>query len=104
VGNFEGNKFLKFLFKNFEKIFKNPSVQLVLNTSIVPHKIYFENLEFYFRKYIEILKFSKIFSSKITCYRIGTNIGKELNLTNWRITMQSPSLNIANIFSMAYQL
>jgi len=31
-------------------------------------------------------------------YRIRTNIGEELNLANWRITMQSPSLNLTNIF------
>jgi len=28
-------------------------------------------------------------------YRIRTNIGEELNLVNWRIIMQSPSLNLA---------
>jgi len=37
-------------------------------------------------------------------YYIRTNIGKELNLANWRIVTQSPSLNLANIFSIAYQL
>jgi len=37
-------------------------------------------------------------------YHIKTNIGEELNLANWRIAMQSPSLNLANIFSIAYQL
>jgi len=31
-------------------------------------------------------------------YRMRTNIGMELNLVNWRIAMQSPSLNFANIF------
>jgi len=31
-------------------------------------------------------------------YRTRINIGEELNLVNWRITTQSPSLNLANIF------
>jgi len=31
-------------------------------------------------------------------YHIRTNIGKELNLANWRIVMKSLSLNLANIF------
>jgi len=31
-------------------------------------------------------------------YHIRTNIGEELNLVNWQITTQSPSLNLANIF------
>jgi len=35
-------------------------------------------------------------------YRIRINIGEELNLANWRIATQSPSLNLANIFSIAY--
>jgi len=38
VGNFQGNKFLKFLFENFKKIFLKTQVQLVLNTSVVPFK------------------------------------------------------------------
>ena len=29
---------------------------------------------------------------------IRTNIGEELNLTNWQITIQSPNTNLANIF------
>jgi len=37
-------------------------------------------------------------------YRIRTNISEELNLVNWRIATQSPSLNLANIFSIVYQL
>jgi len=37
-------------------------------------------------------------------YHIRTNIGEELNLMNWQIVIQSPSLNLANIFSIAYQL
>jgi len=37
-------------------------------------------------------------------YLIRTNIGEELNLVNWRIIMQSPSLNFANIFFIAYKL
>ena len=32
-------------------------------------------------------------------YHIRTNIGEELNLANWRITMQLPNLNLANIFN-----
>ena len=31
-------------------------------------------------------------------YCIRTNIGKELNLVIWRIAMQSPSLNLVNVF------
>jgi len=31
-------------------------------------------------------------------YRIRTNIGEVLNLAKWRIAMQMPSLNLANIF------
>jgi len=34
----------------------------------------------------------------IYTHHIRTNIGKELNLANWRIVTQSPSLNLANIF------
>jgi len=37
-------------------------------------------------------------------YHIRTNIGKELNVVNWRIAAQSPNLNLINIFSIAYQL
>jgi len=31
-------------------------------------------------------------------YHIRTNIGEELNLADWQIAMQSPSLNLTNIF------
>jgi len=41
-------------------------------------------------KQIELMGFQK--------YHIRTNIGEELNLADWRIIMQSPSLNFANIF------
>ena len=34
-----------------------------------------------------------------TNYRIRRNIGEELNLVNWLITMRSPNLNLANIFT-----
>jgi len=37
-------------------------------------------------------------SLNLGIYHIRTNIGEELNLVNWRITTQSPSLNLANIF------
>ena len=30
-------------------------------------------------------------------YRTRTNIGKELNLAIWRITTESPNLNLTNI-------
>jgi len=41
VGNFHGNKFSKFLlFKNSKKIFSKTQVQLVLNASAVPFKMY----------------------------------------------------------------
>jgi len=53
-------------------------VQLFLNTSVVPFKMYFENSEFYFRKYIEILKFSKIFFEKYLLY--GKYIHKLKNI------------------------
>jgi len=52
-------KFSKFLlFKNFKKIFFK--THCFLNTLAVPFKMHLENLEFYFRKYIGISKFSKI--------------------------------------------
>jgi len=35
---------------------------------------------------------------QLVSYCIRTNIGEELNLVNWRIATQSPSLNLANIF------
>jgi len=40
----------------------------------------------------------------ISIYRIRTNIGEELNLVNWQIITQSPSLNLTNIFSIVYKL
>jgi len=41
---------------------------------------------------------------QVNTYHIRTNIGEELNLANWQITTQLPSLNLANIFSIGYQL
>jgi len=48
-------------------------------------------------QYKELLIKLHYTKSHYSIYCIRTNIGKELNLANWQIATQSPSLNLANI-------
>jgi len=65
--------------------------QLLFIIPLLPHMVFLKKLQIKFGLHFVLVNFS--FE-----YRIRTNIGEELNFADWRIAMQSPSLNLANIF------
>jgi len=66
----------------------------------------FHFLEWFFKSLAQIIYHEILwpFLNVTTSYHIRANIGEELNLANQRIAMQSPSLNLTNIFSIVYHL